>query len=122
MAKGGKGPLLACNNIDLDLIWKRLYQLQDICKTLRETVNVEVHGAVERGLLVSLFGIRGFLPISHIKKEGGSESWLTQSDLEVGYFFLGSLFLGHLSHDNHGHVLPIQRFLRVLQDSYNHIL
>lgn len=82
MTKGGKGPLLACNNLDLDILWGRLHTLEELSKSMRETIRVEVHGCVERGLLVTLFGIRGFVPISHVKKEEGQE-WLAKSDLEV---------------------------------------
>lgn len=82
MSKGGKGPLLACNNIDLDILWGRLGTIEELAKSMRETIRVEVHGCVERGLLITLFGIRGFVPISHVKKEEGQE-WLAKSDLEV---------------------------------------
>lgn len=82
MSKGGKGPLLACNNLDLDILWGRLSTIEELAKSMRETIRVEVHGCVERGLLITLFGIRGFVPISHVKKEEGQE-WLAKSDLEV---------------------------------------
>ena len=35
------------------------------------SLQVEVHGAVDRGLLVNLTGVRGFIPASHVPKIDG---------------------------------------------------
>lgn len=109
MSKGGKGPLLACNNLDLDILWGRLNTVEELAKSMRETIRVEVHGCVERGLLITLFGIRGFVPISHVKKEPGQE-WLAKSDLEV---------CDHLvsSHDLRRHRAPLHKWFGWLLDT-----
>ena len=81
MTSDGKGPILTCDDLDTALLWRRVRQIQEIGKKMRETIRVPVHGAVERGLLVSLSGLRGFVPISHVPKEPGR--WLAQEDLKV---------------------------------------
>ena len=53
----------------------------EIGKKMRETVRVPVHGAVDRGLLCSFCGLRGFIPVSHIPKEPGT--WLAADELKV---------------------------------------
>jgi hypothetical protein len=82
MTKGGKGPLLACNDLDLELIWQRLQQVKQLNTSMRETIRVPVTGAVDRGMLVQLFGIKGFVPVSHVPKME-DEDWLAKDDLEV---------------------------------------
>ena len=82
MAKGGKGPLLVCDDLDLGLIWKRLNNVKDLNDTMRETIRCTVTGAVERGLLVNLFGVRGFVPVSHVTRQEGQD-WLAKEDLQV---------------------------------------
>jgi hypothetical protein len=82
MAKGGKGPLLVCDDLDFELVWKRLVNIKELNTTMRETIRCTVTGAVERGLLVHLFGVRGFIPVSHVTKQDGQE-WLAKEDLQV---------------------------------------
>lgn len=82
MAKGGKGPLLVCDDLDVELIWKRLNAVKDLNNSMRETIRCTVTGAVERGLLVNLFGVKGFVPVSHVTKQEGQE-WLAKEDLQV---------------------------------------
>lgn len=83
MEINGRGPLLAANNMDTDLIWKRMMQMIDASRSMRETFKVQVHGITDRGLLVTLSGLRGFVPIGHIPKPDGK--WLEREDLEELY-------------------------------------
>jgi hypothetical protein len=82
MAKGGKGPLLVCDDLDIELVWKRLNNIKELNTSMRETIRCTVTGAVERGLLINLFGVRGFIPVSHVTKPEGQE-WLAKEDLQV---------------------------------------
>jgi ribosomal protein S1 len=82
MTPGGKGPLLAANNIDLQILWHRLKQMHEIGQKLKETFRAEAYGVTSScGLLVMLGGIRGFVPWSHIPK--GKKDILDEKDLEV---------------------------------------
>lgn len=82
MAKGGKGPLLICDQLDLELMWKRLLAVKELSATMRETIRVTVTGCVDKGLLINMFGVRGFVPVSHVIKES-DQQWLAKDDLQV---------------------------------------
>lgn len=86
-----KGPLLDAREIDRQVLWARLSAVHELCNSERETVRARVHGTVERGLLVTLFGLRGFVPISHVPRKQVSENdadghrpgWLNEDDLKA---------------------------------------
>jgi hypothetical protein len=43
MTPGGKGPLLSAQDIDLALLWRRVQQIGEINRRMRETVQARAH-------------------------------------------------------------------------------
>lgn len=72
---GFRGPLLSARSMDWDMLWQRAEQLLEVARVDGENLTVRVLDVNSGGLLAHTNGLRLFIPVSHLEREGPNDWW-----------------------------------------------